>query len=212
MRFREGKLVYESRQEGGKLKRILKHCDKSAEGRVRIPNGVNKIDAGAFEGCKYVTNIDIPNSITEIEDRAFAGSGIISLNLPELERIKFRVCADCKALRTVSIHEGLKYIDANAFEQCVALESLGVNINQKGLVLPIGFEELGDSAFRFCKKLEAAELPQTVKKISYAAFYCSGLQRIKYPRNATIGHQALSQCNNLTQYAYTQTPSQSMGL
>ena len=211
MVYAEGNLVFVSRQEGGRLKQILLHCERSAQGEVIIPNGVNKIEAGAFQDCKGITSIRIPKSVTEIENRAFAGSGIISLSLPYLERINFRLCADCKALKTVNIHEGLIGIDAGAFEQCESLESVGVNLDKKGLILPMGFKELGDSAFRYCFKLETAALPHTVTAINYAAFYCSGLKMIHYPQNGTVGYLAFDRCNNLSQVMCTEKPSQSIG-
>ena len=197
MRYREGNLIFVNKREGGQLKKVLIHCDRSTFGEVVIPNGVNKIEAGAFEGCKDVTCIHITNSVTEVGDRAFAESGIVSLSLPKLEHIQFRLCAGCKSLKTVIIQEGLISIDAKAFEQCEALESLGIKADKKGLILPMGFEALGDSAFRFCVKLETAEFPSSVTTINYAAFSCSGLKAIHYPQGTTIGYLAFDRCSNL---------------
>ncbi|MCP8352646.1 leucine-rich repeat domain-containing protein [Candidatus Synchoanobacter obligatus] len=210
MLYREGNLVFKSRQEGGQ--NILLHCERDAIGEVVIPSGVSKIEAGAFQDCKAVTSIRFPESVTEIEDRAFAGSGIMSLNLPRLERIKFRLCAGCKALKSVRVQEGLIAIDSSAFEQCEVLESLGVNADTEGLELPIGFEELGESAFRSCFNLKIAKLPQTVTAINYAAFCYSGLKIIYYPQNAIVGYHAFNQCKNLHQVVLPQVPMQSMGL
>lgn len=40
---------------------------------INIPNSVTTIGMDAFENCKSLTNINIPNSVTTIEDGAFYG-------------------------------------------------------------------------------------------------------------------------------------------
>ena len=202
MLYTDGKLVFSNQRMDGKLKQILMHCERDAKGKVIIPNGVNRIEAGAFEGCKDVTSIQIPESVTEIGDRAFAESGITSLSLPQLEWIPFRLCAECKSLKTVDIKAGLIGIRCKAFEQCEVLQSLGVSRDIKGLVLPSGFEVIDDSAFRLCLKLETANLPSSVTNINYAAFSQSGLKMIYYPKEAIVGYHAFKGCQGLSKVIY----------
>nr|WP_303156286.1 leucine-rich repeat domain-containing protein [uncultured Prevotella sp.] len=38
---------------------------------INIPNSVTTIGEYAFDGCKSLVNINIPNSVTTIEDGAF---------------------------------------------------------------------------------------------------------------------------------------------
>lgn len=40
---------------------------------INIPNSVTTIGMDAFGGCKSLTNINIPNSVTKIEDGVFCG-------------------------------------------------------------------------------------------------------------------------------------------
>lgn len=53
-------------------------CQKNYKKDVVIPNGVEKIGVGAFKNHLRITSIEIPNSVTEIEDEAFLGCNNLS--------------------------------------------------------------------------------------------------------------------------------------
>lgn len=62
---------------------------------VTIPESVNYIWEGAFQGCEKLTSVTIPDGVTEIGDYAFEG---------------------CTSLRSVVIPKSVKKIDDHAFE------------------------------------------------------------------------------------------------
>ena len=50
---------------------------------VTIPNSVTSIGDGAFSGCSGLTSVTIPNSVTSIGGSAFGGcSGLTSITIP----------------------------------------------------------------------------------------------------------------------------------
>lgn len=53
-----------------------------AGGAVVIPDGVTRIGREAFYQCTGLTNITIPNSVTDIGSRAFQKSGLTSITIP----------------------------------------------------------------------------------------------------------------------------------
>ena len=62
----------------------------SANGVVRIPNGVTKIIAGeAFARCSNLTSIQFPNGLTEIGEGAFYGTNLTSVQMPSLTEIGY---------------------------------------------------------------------------------------------------------------------------
>ena len=83
------------------------------------------MECGAFMGCKGLTEITIPNSITNIDDYAFKGcelSGIISPN--SVSRIGFSAFQSCANLTNVIIYNGVSNIESMAFQSCFALKEI----------------------------------------------------------------------------------------
>lgn len=49
---------------------------------VRLPEGISTIGQAAFKGCRALTCVNIPESVTRIEDEAFLDTNIVSAYLP----------------------------------------------------------------------------------------------------------------------------------
>ncbi len=83
------------------------------EGSVSIPKKVNwitvsRIGESAFENCDFITNIDMPNGVTDIDCSAFSR---------------------CSNLENITLPDSLLYIGASAFKGCKKLKS--VNFSSK---------------------------------------------------------------------------------
>ena len=50
---------------------------------VTLPEGMTTISYGMFRRCGALTTVDLPSTITRIEDLAFEGSGLQSISVPE---------------------------------------------------------------------------------------------------------------------------------
>ena len=86
----------------------------NAPSDIVIPEGVTGIGdvgddllfifgRGVFEGCKVLTSITIPDSVTEIGESAFA---------------------DCTGLTSITIPDGMMEIGESAFRGCTGLKSI----------------------------------------------------------------------------------------
>jgi uncharacterized repeat protein (TIGR02543 family) len=85
------------------------------EGTISLPY-VEKIGDSAFYKCQALTSIDIPTSVTEIGDSAFAYTGLTTLTIPSnVEKIGANAFFHCMSLTQIKLAEGLKEIGDAAF-------------------------------------------------------------------------------------------------
>ena len=111
---------------------------------VKLPKNLTKIPANIFENSS-VTFVEIPTTVIQIENYAFAGSNLSNnLNLPnELTTIGDYAFSNCQNLiGNLTIPDNLITIGENAFYNC----------NKLGPNLTIGYntDYIGESAFESC--------------------------------------------------------------
>jgi len=200
-----------------------------AGGDVVIPDnlGITEIGDNVFENNNTITSANIPEGVTTVGYRAFAGSNINSVTFPStLVSIKDYAFAWCSNLNSVTLPTTLTTIGYGAFWNC-GLTS--VNISNT-------VESIGQDAFGACLGLMAINveatnlnyssvdgvlynkdqtilygypsgknaitftIPNSVNSIGNAAFFnCSNLTSITIPNSVnSIGYKVFIRCNNLT--------------
>lgn len=132
---------------------------------------VTTISTGAFDGCKSLTSIVIPESVTKLEERPFCYSSLKSISLPytlkDLGRAAFYQCA---SLISITIPEGITSIKDDMFYGCSSLASVK---------LPNSITMIEDGAFNNCSSLSSITIPSKVTTIEIMAFNnCSALKSI----------------------------------
>lgn len=140
-----------------------------------LEDGIQCIGPGTsiFSNCESLTNISIPDSVTEICGRTFFGcSSLNSVFLPNsVEKLGERCFSYCTRLELVTGGEGLKEIE----NQCFALTSYYSNSKCLSFDLPEGLEVIGSEAFNqslLNQGLSSVYIPSTVKEIGENAFAC----------------------------------------
>jgi len=196
-------------------------------GNLQIPELVYKIHTQLLENfcisgtvlLRYwgnETRVTVPDGITVIGERAFAGNEAIGkLILPEsVVEIQKEAFADCVVLQTLNFPKGLKKIGISAFEGCVKLlraeiptgvtflsSSIFSRCKKLGQVLFEGdnLYEIGQQAFYGCQRLSSVDFPKSLETIGALAFYqCHGLHRIMLPESVScIGAEAFACCQGL---------------
>lgn len=182
----EGNLVYTN-----STKNYLLSCSRVATGDIVIPNTVTRIGDRAFAGRSEITSITMPNSVTKIGENAFASSGITSIQLSEsLPEITKEAFSDCRSLTTITIPESVMSIGDYAFKDCFNLTSI---------MISGGMTSIGYAAFQSCYSLTSITIPENVTNISNKAFYeCAKLTTVTIPNSVTnIGQEAFRYCFSL---------------
>ena len=164
---------------------------------------VTIIGAGAFDDCRNLTAINIPNSVTTIGDGAFDGcTGLTAINIPtSVTTIGDGAFSGCSSLATISVaSDNPKYDSRNNCNAIIETATNTLIAGCKNTTIPNSVTSIGGKAFSGYSSLTNINIPNSVTVIGELAFDgCSGLTAINIPNSVTtIGEGAFSDCSNLT--------------
>ena len=114
-------------------------------GSISIKQGTKLIADSAFEDCKLIESVMIPNSVTEIGRSAFYM---------------------CVSLKNILIPDSVRTISPEMFTWCVSLEKIGI---------PNSVTSIGWNAFGDCTALKHIIVPDSVTNIDDYAFGYTGV-------------------------------------
>ena len=135
---------------------------------VTLGNGISAISSNAFSGCIKLTDVNIPETVTNIEYRAFQG---------------------CVNLASISFPDNVTSIGNYAFSSCTGLTQI---------IIGDGVTTIGDGAFGGCTNLTSVAIGPNVVTIGNYAFQSSGLTSVKIPNNVkSLGTRAFCECAKL---------------
>ena len=155
-------------------KRLLR-APKELRGEYAIREGVKAIGDNAFQICKYLKGVNIPNSVTSIGNRAFiACSSLNSIDVPDsVTCIGDSAFYDCSSLTSIDIPNSVTCIRESAFGVCSSLTSINI---------PNSVTTIGNFAFSGCSSLNSIDIPNSVTSIGHCAFKdCISLISITIP-------------------------------
>ena len=151
---------------------VTSHPWANAAGTVEtviVEDGITSLCDSAFYGFEVVTEISLPETLTEIGSDCFRNN----YALPGLE-----------------LPAGLTRLGSNAFTWCSSLKSL---------VIPAGITTIADHLLSYCSALESVEMSENVTSIgAYAFVNCTSLTDINIPDGLTaLGGDAFAGCKSL---------------
>lgn len=153
---------------------------------------VTQIGYYAFQNCKDLTSVIIPQTITSLPSSAFLNcSSLTTITMSSnVTTIGNNAFEGCKSLSSIVIPEGVTAISNKLFNGCEKLASV---------TLPQGITTIGEGAFMGCKSLTMLSLPNQISSIEKTAFKnCTGLASIVLPEElTTITESTFEGCSGL---------------
>ncbi len=174
---------------------------RSSLSGIGIPTGVTTISYGAFYHCDALTEVELPDTIQNVEPKAFAYSRWVTDFLAGSGEdflvsggvlVAYRGNAE-----KVTVPEGVRVIAAEVFQGHTEIESL---------VLPDSTRVIGEAAFEACSGLRRVQLNEGLEEIKDRAFCGTALEKLSLPATVKeVGVRALEEI--AVQYA-GDTPKQ----
>lgn len=137
---------------------------------IKLPENITLIDNYAFTSCKNLTKINIPDTITSIGSAAFNNCKIDNFENNVL-KIKNGLCLSIdgstlfyvtnSSLASITIPDGIKSIEYNAFYGCENLMTI---------TIPISVTSIRDSICSSCKNLKEVIYTGTEKEWNSVKF------------------------------------------
>lgn len=171
---------------------------------VTISEGIKNINSGAFDNCRSLTSVSLPESIISIDSAFYSCSSLTEIFIPKnvsyLNRWAFMYCPNLTSITVdvendyyTSVDGALYDKELTAFLKCPE--------GKTDLKIEESVTQIENSSFAFSKKLEQIIIPEGVTFIADSAFEsCNNLKTVSIPETVTsIGTMAFSECSSLTE-------------
>lgn len=161
---------------------------------VNIKSGTKRIAEKAFSNGKSIKTLILPNTLTEIPNGAFSGTGITTLTIPEsVEKIGMEAFKFCISLEALSLKNGIVSIGSSAFSNCNRLESL---------YIPESVNYIGSQAFYDCTSLTSIKIPNRNCPVDPTVFGFSTYTSIVRDMYAPVCSDAAAIAQGNSNYKY----------
>ena len=168
--------------------KLIKYPSAKTGTSYTIPNTVKVISTVALADNENLTEVILPDSVTDIKEYAFAGS----------------------AIKTITIPSSVTNIEEGAFSYCADLTEINVDANNANFASSDGalFNNDKTTLLQYpCGRTSTAyRIPEGVKIIAIESMNSEYLEEITFPKSLeTIQRWAFANCNNLNEVIYPGT-------
>ena len=166
---------------------------------IELPDSLLEIDYDAFRGCTSLSEVTFGDSLTTIGTSTFMGTAVETIYIPaNVTTIGASAFRNCYDLTTVTFDENCAITEINSE---LFYGEKGSKLNS--INIPDTVTIIHARAFRNCDGLTEIELPASLVTIGPEAFFdCDSLESIHIPASVTsIGGE--EKLNGSTQRGYT---------
>nr|MDE6549956.1 leucine-rich repeat domain-containing protein [Clostridia bacterium] len=152
---------------------VLENFNGNGEKVVIIPPGVTEVDISAFLLEDEIETIIVSDTVKKLEYSSFDSlDSLKTLYLPDngLQLCPGFIC-NCTSLKEIYLGENkLEFVTA-AYEDDSEYTYLVTYAGDKSdVIVPDGYKEIGESAFRKNKNINSVALPQGITRVDSCAF------------------------------------------
>ena len=171
---------------------LFADCANLAE--VKLPSTLTKFGGYIFQNCTSLTSFDL-TGLTQIGRNCFQNTGLTSVAVPSSVNtdIGNYAFADCAALSSVTIAEGVTGVGTNTFQNCTQIAEIH---------LPSTVDTIGNYAFNGCTSLVSINIPAAVSKLGTYVFQnCTSLAEVTFDEGSALtqfGNYCFDGCISLT--------------
>lgn len=178
---------------------------------ISLPNKIETISEGLFEGCFALKTVNNLSNVKEIESSAFSGSAIENISFDSLQKIgdnAFRCCSELKEIHlpTTLLSIGEEAFSCDNFEEIKIPNSVTeigymafYSNNFKSITIPNSVTDLGTSVFHDCIYLEDADIQCDCTSQSMFSG-CSSLESVIFNEKIqSIKDYAFYGCSSLSE-------------
>ena len=154
---------------------------------VEIPEGVAEISDYMFWRCEKFSDVKLPASLKKIGKCAFESNPVKTVDLNNVEEVGDYAFNRCKSLTEVKIPATAKVIGTGVFADCSNLTKVEMED---------GCKTIGRFMLFHDDKISELKIPDSVSAIGeYAFALCYGLKKINIPKNLSeMGGYTLKGC------------------
>lgn len=157
----------------------FRNCPKLVE--ASLGKSLKIIGNLAFESCKWLRALNIPETVIQVGYHAIEGTRILESQrgVIYLGHVLYGYNGWLPEHSYIEVRKGTTVIADSAFNRKdVYLDEWK---NLEGVVLPEGIKRVGDAAFLMCRELKHVNLPKTLEYIGSSAFSGTGVRDVSVP-------------------------------
>ena len=167
---------------------IFSNCESLTS--VKLPSNLKELGGRTFDSCRSLEEIELPDSLEDIGTGVFASTSIRHIKLPKSLKTLGGCAFMFGRLESIEIPEGITAIYGQTFYGTDLKEVIIPGSIQKiytqafyncwhleKVTLSEGVEEVADSAFYMCNKLNTFYLPSTLKSFPKTYQYASSIPK-----------------------------------